>query len=320
MMGSRAASTRCHSFQALLAAMALLLAVGTALRGDALVPYPKTQLLATLQDREVDESSGIMLAGGRVAAEDELFWTHNDSGDGPYLYLFDRKGANRGTWLIAGATNVDAEDCAAGPGPAKGQRYLYFGDIGDNESKRTDCVVWRVPEPAASTASPATERGRAATTVRAEGLPFAYPDGPHDCESLLVHPVTGDIYLVTKERAKATSGVYKFSSSQGSGMRQTLRKIGEVRLGSYFPLGSSLVTAGDIAPDGKRLVLRDYTRVYEFTLPEDATSFDEIWKQAPRAFAAPPMLQGESICYGSEGRSLYLTSEQLPTPLYEMGP
>jgi len=163
------------------------------------------------------------------------------------------------------------------------------------------------------------DREHAAVTVLADALPFAYPDGPHDCEALLVHPVTGDIYLVTKERKKAVSGVYKFPSTRSGGSRQTLMKIGEIALGSFFPPGTSLVTAGDIAPDGKRLVLRDYTRVYEFTQPEGATAFDEIWKQTPRAFPSPPTVQGESVCYGSEGRSLYLTSEQLPTPLYEMG-
>jgi hypothetical protein len=32
----------------------------------------------------------------------------------------------------------------------------------------------------------------------------------------------------------------------------------------------------------------------------------------------PLRRQGESICYGPDGRSLYLTSEKLPTPLIEI--
>jgi hypothetical protein len=32
----------------------------------------------------------------------------------------------------------------------------------------------------------------------------------------------------------------------------------------------------------------------------------------------PRRRQGESICYGPDGKTLYLTSEQLPTPLWEV--
>jgi hypothetical protein len=280
-------------------------------------PYPSAKLLATLQNRDVNESSGIM-AGGGSGADEELFWTHNDSGDQPFLYLFDRSGGNRGTWRVTGATSWDAEDCAAGPGPVRGRRYLYFGDIGDNFSFRSNCVVWRVPEPTVTADALTSSRARPISTAPAEALPFAYPDGAHNCEALLVHPETGAIYLVTKEQEGGASSVYKYPAPLVPGRKETL-----VKLAAISPGGSrseSLITAGDIAPDGRRLILRDYQRLYEYSLPEGSRDFDAIWKQTPRAFPSPRLSQGEAVCYSRDGRSLYLTSENLPTPLYQMRP
>ena len=37
-----------------------------------------------------------------------------------------------------------------------------------------------------------------------------------------------------------------------------------------------------------------------------------------REIGMPLRIQGESICYGPDGKTLYLTSEKLPTPLWEV--
>jgi hypothetical protein len=50
----------------------------------------------------------------------------------------------------------------------------------------------------------------------------------------------------------------------------------------------------------------------------------ETWAQAfakePRIIQVPPRTQGEAICYGLDSRTLYLTSEQLPAPLFKVIP
>jgi hypothetical protein len=278
--------------------------------------YSKVQRLGTLENRDINESSGIMAAAKQ--GDEELFWTHNDSGDGPFLYLLDRRGAHRGTWKITGASSLDAEDCAAGPGPKPGRRYLYYADIGDNFSIRSNCVVWRVPEPVLPANAARSSRERPLATAQAEPLPFAYPDGAHDCEALLVHPTSGIVYLVTKEREGGSSSVYKFPAPLAPGRKETLVKVADLCLG--LSKSESLVTAGDIAPDGRRLILRDHRRLYELTLPERAQTLDEIWKQKPQSFPSPKLRQGEAVCYSLDGRSLYLTSENLPTPLYQVSP
>ena len=77
-----------------------------------------------------------------------FFWTHNDSGGGAWLYAFDRSGQSLGRWAVPGARANDWEDIAAGPGPKRGESYLYIGDIGDNNSRRPYVTVYRIPEPA----------------------------------------------------------------------------------------------------------------------------------------------------------------------------
>ena len=41
-------------------------------------------------------------------------------------------------------------------------------------------------------------KSKAAATAPSEAIPLRYPEGSHDAEALLVHPHTGNIYLVTK--------------------------------------------------------------------------------------------------------------------------
>jgi hypothetical protein len=49
---------------------------------------------------------------------------------------------------------------------------------------------------------------------------------------------------------------------------------------------------------------------------------EETWAQGfarpGRPVRMPPRRQGESICYGPDGRTLYLTGEQRPTPLLQV--
>jgi len=78
--------------------------------------------VGVLEDRAVDESSGIVAS--RMTPG--MYWTHNDSGDGPFIYALDDLGHSRGVWRITGAVAYDWEDIAAGPGPIAGKCTDYF--------------------------------------------------------------------------------------------------------------------------------------------------------------------------------------------------
>jgi hypothetical protein len=263
--------------------------------------------LATLEDRRINESSGLV-ASRRSPG---LFWTHNDSGDGPLVYAFDRAGRSRGTWRVEGAQAIDWEDIAAGPGPAQGQSYLYAGDIGDNGRKRDFIVVYRFAEPDLSVEQSGGKDAR--KTEPAEAIRLKYPDGAHNAEALAVHPTTGDIYVVTK--ANASAGVYKLAAPFDPKVVNTLTKVGTLRGPDFF---GTLVTGADISPDGRRVALCDYAQGYELTLPEGAKDFDEVWKQTPVALSLGARLQGESVAYRLDGAALLATSEKTPAPLFEV--
>jgi hypothetical protein len=272
--------------------------------------YGPSTLLGRIQDPDIDESSGLVASRRNPG----LLWTHNDSGDDPLVYCVDSQARACGVWRVTGAEAFDWEDIAAGPGPKAGEPYLYLGDIGDNIDQRTQIVVYRIPEPQVAPAAGPGTKAAATPTPRAEALRLRYPDGTRNAEALLVHPVTGDLYVVSKEAQGA--GVYKAAAPIDPSVVTPLVKVATLAL----PAGSAgpeLVTGGDISPDGTRVALCTYSRGYELELPAGA-SFDRIWSEPLAPVTLGPRLQGESIAYRLDGRALLTTSEIYPSPLQQV--
>ncbi|PWT92844.1 MAG: hypothetical protein C5B55_05560 [Blastocatellia bacterium] len=266
--------------------------------------------VGTLQDPAVDESSGIVAS----RTQPGLYWTHNDSGDGPFLYSFDQSGKSRGVWRVAGATNVDWEDISSGPGPQAGKPYLYIGDIGDNDSVRKEISVYRVAEPTFGSTSVASTKKTALVTEPAEVIRLRYPDGSHDAETLLVHPTTGNLYIVIKV-VLANPTIYEATAPFDTGKVTTLKRVGDLPIPSLF---GGVLTGGDISPDGTRVAFCDYFQGYELVLPDASRSFDEIWKQKMLTIDLGKRKQGEGIAYRLDGRALITTSEGSLSPLIEV--
>jgi hypothetical protein len=270
--------------------------------------YGRPETLARLEDKTLDESSGLVASQMNPG----VVWTHNDSGP-PLVYAFDLGGRSRGVWEVAGARLDDWEDMARGPGPG-GNSYLYVADIGDNRLARREVVVYRFPEPAAGEATARSDRKRPLRTEPAEAIRLRYPDGPHDAETLLVHPRTGDLYILTKI-ALRPAGVYKLAAPPGAAGTSTLERIGE-----FLPptLAGGLVTGGDIAPDGRSLVLCDYANGYELRAPGDGAAFDAVWRQGPTKFSLGERGQGEAVAYTPDGAAVLATSEGARPPLFRV--
>jgi hypothetical protein len=273
------------------------------------VNYSIPQLLATLEDSSVMESSGIVAS----RLNPGLFWTHNDSGDKPLIFAFDLQGKSHGTWFVSGANAFDWEDIAIGPGPVTGQNYIYIGDIGDNQKRRSEIVVYRVPEPAASQDLATLAEADPADTEPAVGIRLKYPEGRYDAEALLVHPQTGVIYILTKNPGSASS-IYRVPAKLDIGVT-TLERVGEIKLPSQQ---GSIITGGDISPDGKMVILCDYQAGYEFLLRGQANSFDPIWTEVPAKLQIGTRRQGEAICYSLDGNSVLATSEGTPCPIFRI--
>ena len=270
--------------------------------------YASATVVGRVQDASLTEISGVAASRSIEGA----YWVHNDSGNPAFLYCLELSGLSCGVWDVQGAENLDWEDIAVGPGPAEGATSLYIGDIGDNALSRQGVTVYRIPEPGARSTS--STRSPAATAP-AEAIELRYPDGPHDAEVLLVHPVTGDIYIVTKE---AVSGVYRATAPfDGTGPR-TLERVG--RFSIFATLAAR--TGGSISPDGRRIALATYGGGFELTLPArvSMSGFDAIWDQTPAPVDAGRAGQREAITYSADGRSIVTMTEGSRTPIYRTDP
>lgn len=271
----------------------------------------QSKIIARLEDASIDESSGLVAS----RRNPDIFWTHNDSGDGPLIFAFDRQGKRRGVWKVEGAKARDWEDIAIGPGPEKNRPYIYVGDIGNNKSAREEIIVYRFPEPQIEAGDAESGRKSPRRTETADIIRVRYPDGAHDAETLMVHPSTGDIYIVTKAILRSAV-IYKLGSTLSLDNVNTLARVGEIRVPS--PLGS-MITGGDISPDGRRAVLCDYLGAYELRLDAaSAASFDAIWKQTAVTTSLGPRGQGEAVCYRLDGAAILATSEGRNAALIEV--
>jgi hypothetical protein len=235
--------------------MALLLGlVAGPARGQVrwkIEPPVSGRITGSFADGRVDESSGVAASRRRPG----IFWTHNDSGDGPLIYASDTSGAALGTFRVAGARNRDWEDIAFGP--CGNMTCLYLADTGDNRERQGSVALYRLPEPSL----PVKHPRRIEDTQHAEDLQIHYPDGPHDVEAMWVAP-NGDVHLITKGR----SGPIRHYRVRAAGWASDRPATAELVERLPMPLRSTedLVTGAGLSPDGRTVAIRTYATVYFF--------------------------------------------------------
>jgi len=76
---------------------------------------------------------------GWVFVNDSTLIAHNDGGNDAVLYVLNLDGSIRHTAEIKDVKNVDFEDIAT-----DNKGFLYVADIGNNENKRQDLVIYKV--------------------------------------------------------------------------------------------------------------------------------------------------------------------------------
>lgn len=277
-------------------------------------PVPSTsKRVAILEDKRIKESSGLALSGRAPS----IFWTTNDSGGEPCVFAIDRSGKTRAKVRVRDAANFDWEDIASGK-DEKGTPMLFIGDIGDNLFIRSSVQVYQIPEPEINAPDkPVEETETAAPQIwRAN-----YPDGSHNAESLLLHPLTRRLYILTKSE-DGRSALYAFPQPLQSKVSMVLEKVIDLTFPTLIRVGkrphdNCMTTGASIAPDGSRLVVATYSSLYEWLLPPDKP-LAEALKQTPVRIEPELLRQTESVCYDSDSRTLWLTSEHLPTPLLQV--
>ena len=249
---------------------------------------------SALASADLDEVSGVVESRMRRG----VLWMHNDSGDAARLFAVAPNGRTLGVFTLAGVEALDWEDIAAGPGPGPGRRYLYVGDIGDNDRDRRTISILRLPEPVVEPG--AAPISRAIADV--DRLVLRYPDGARDAEALLVDPRSGDLIIVTKE-LDGRARVYRARGRLAAGSETTLRRVAALRLGLAV-----LVTGGDVSRSGSVVALRTYGSVLLFARPAGKPLWAAFAGRRCRGIA-PPELQGEAIAVSSGGRSYVTVGE-----------
>ncbi|GHI06883.1 hypothetical protein AQI88_34825 [Streptomyces cellostaticus] len=229
----------------------------------------------TIKDPRITESSG--LAASRL--HPGIYWTHNDSNDGPYIYAVDsRTGKTVATVTLRGVGSPrDVEAISIGP-----DNQIYVGDIGDNLGGKWPYVwIYRLPEP----------KVLKNQTVTATQYVVKYSDGARDAESLVVHPRTGRVYIVDKKE----NGGHLFEgpahlSTSGANI--------------FKPVAAVDLWATDAAfsPNGRQLAVRGYF---------GGISYDWNGGRIKRKgrLDVPLQGQGESVSYSLDGSKLMYGSE-----------
>ena len=264
------------------ALLAGVLLVGAfALPASAVAEDGKGDKGFTITDPRITESSG--LAASHL--HPGIYWTHNDSDDGPYLYAVDSatgKTVARVTLSGIGRPR-DVEAISIGP-----DHQIYVGDIGDNLGGKWPYVwIYRLSEP----------EKLVDQTIRATQYVVKYADGARNAESLVVDPKTGRPYIIDKNEdgGHLFEGPAKLSSS-GTNI---FRPVATVDLWA---------TDAAISPNGEQLAVRGYF---------GGIYYDWNGGNIKRKgrLNVPLQGQGESVSYSLDGTKLLYGSEGSDSPV-----
>ncbi len=269
---------------------------------DGPLKYGEPVLLGLLEEDKVDESSG--LAPSRL--KDRVFWTHNDSGGRPRVFALSSLGKDLGHCEIEMAEARDWEDMASFVDA--GKSYLLIGDVGDNARDRDYYTLYVIEEPPTHPDGKKVKDAKIVQTIH-----FVYPSGANNCESIAVDPQSDKVLLITKT-FQPLCKVYSLDRPRISDEGPTTFKLVAKKIATLPIL---LATAMDISPDGRRAVVATKLRAYQYVRKENE-SWTDAFSRPGQPIKIPSLRQCESICYGTDGKTLYLTSEKRPTPLYEI--
>jgi hypothetical protein len=213
-----------------------------------------------------------------------------------------------GKYTVTIPNVFDWEDIATGPCPTGS--CFFAGDIGtarDIPKPNGTSSVVRVPEPK-------LKSGQTSGTLTGDYFPYTLPGGRKNAEALMVHPGTGDIYVITK----ATSGVsevYKFPNPlPAPGTSSVLTKVATLTLPTKEgDLNYAEVTAASIHPTLNRFLVRTYRKVYEYR-GTPGGSFASALTGTRVEMTDTAEGQGEAIEYARDGKAYFTLSEALSAP------
>jgi len=267
----------------------------------------------------INESSGLAAS----QRNDGVLWTHNDLSDSNRVFAIKAEGGDLlGSFVLEGAIAgnckyvkcvrgaLDFEDISVGPGPIEGASYLYVGDIGSARGSRDNnstIEVHRVSEPVVDAKGGGNQ---SATLGNVDTITLKYPGQYYDAETLMVDPLSGDIYIVTKS---VYNKVYLARAPHlVDGTPIVLEFMGEMR--------QRYATGGDVSFNGLEVIIKSASKVHIYMRDTDM----ELWEAIVRPAEGVPLRyikepKGESIAFAKDGGGYFTLSESVrakTVPLY----
>lgn len=256
--------------------------------GDSDVFNP-AQRLAELTEKKLGEVSGIAASISNTG----YLWTHNDSGNPPVVYLLNEALEIRLACRLDGIKNRDWEDIAVGPGPEAGKTYVYVADIGDNNANYAEKYIYRFEEPVL------TEGITEIKITDFDKITFTLEDGKKDTESLMVHPKTKDLFVISKREKPVF--VYAFPNPERTDDTIVARKV------TALPL--TQIVSSDFSPTADEVLMKSYDQIFYWNIA--GKSLEEGLQEKPHLVHYTEEPQGEAITFDKDGSGFYTLSEKL---------
>lgn len=259
--------------------------------------YTRSSEIGTL----FPEANGI---SGIVASRDQpgVYYVHSDRQK--ILYAIDKTGRLLGQWELT--TNSayfytynweDISVQSVDGGPDK----IWVGDIGNNFVRgggdpRTSIKILSLVEP---TIDPTQVVNTKIQVV--DNLEYTYPDGLHDAEGMAMDPLTGDLYVFSKEQ-ESPSKIFRAKAPLSGGVFEQVGTMDATNL-----------NAADFSPSGRELLVRDYMQVFYWSRPADKTWLDVLAGTPPSKKVRLQWTDGfygEAICFSADESGFLTVSEQ----------
>lgn len=250
---------------------------------DSLFLPGKAQL--KISNPELEEISGLAFSH----VHPNLMYVHVDSGGEAAVYMLDSLGNELGKINLDDTKNRDWEDIAVGPGP-DGKSTVFVAEIGDNLAAHKKIRIFYFPEP---------KQIQKNSNVKPKEIELTYPGGARDAETLMVDPISGDLFIVSKRDEKNTL----YCVPRGA------IKTGEGVLEQLHQFDFSSAVGGDISRDGSQILIKNYFAVYYWERKKGETIGEALNKE-PRQLPYVPEPQGEAIGFNPTGSAYFTISEK----------
>lgn len=271
----------------------------------AVVKWSEPQFAGIPDEAKLSELSGLT----RSNTTPDIYWAINDGDNPAEIIAIDGQARTKAWFTVDGLRNIDWEDIANYRD--QGRNFLAIADSGDNGGLRTDLFLHIVEEPVNL-----SENGHIAVT---RTIRFQWADGARDTESMLADENRRQFLLISKKRVPAEVFALPFNAKDGDkpkllaileGIAQPDEKTMNAK-GDYGRYRSQ-ITGADISPDGQWLAVLNYQQITFFSL---AGQVLPKRMQPAQIITLPWLPQAEGIAFSSDGNSVFVGSEQAPTPI-----